>query len=120
MKVSDNFLRSEFACNCGCDFNAVDVTLIKVLEDVRSHFNGNSILITSGNRCPEYNASIPGASPNSKHTKGIAADFKVKNIHADEVAGYLEEKYPNWFGIGRYIGRTHIDVRSRPARWDNR
>ena len=119
MKVSDNFLRSEFACRCGCGFNTVDITLIEVLEGIRSHFNA-PVTITSGNRCPEYNATIPGASSKSQHAKGMAADFKVKGIHADEVADYLEEKYPNWFGIERYVGRTHIDVRSRPYRWDYR
>lgn len=120
MRVSNNFLRSEFACKCGCGFDAVDITLNEVLEDVRKHFGGNSIKITSGNRCPKYNATIPGASSKSQHTKGMAADFRVKNVHEDRVADYLEEKYPDWFGIGRYEGRTHIDVRSTPARWDNR
>jgi hypothetical protein len=41
-------------------------------------------------------------------------------VHDDKVADYLEEKYPDKYGIGRYIGRTHLDIRKTKARWDNR
>jgi hypothetical protein len=48
-------------------------------------------------------------------------DFWIKDVHADDVADYLESKYPSKYGIGRYVGRTHVDVRSDKAyRWDYR
>jgi uncharacterized protein YcbK (DUF882 family) len=77
------------------------------------------VRIKSGNRCDAHNKAEGGAE-GSKHKLGIAADIVVTNVHADEVADYLEDKYPHCFGIGRYKGRTHIDVRVKPARWDNR
>jgi uncharacterized protein YcbK (DUF882 family) len=117
--VNPFFKRSEFACQCGCGFDAVDAELLEVLTDLREHFD-RPVIINSGNRCQAHNASIGGSAPNSKHTKGIAADVRVKGVHADDVADYLENKYPNKYGIGRYIGRTHIDVRETLARWDYR
>jgi len=113
-----HFKRCEFACKCGCGFDVVDVELLAVLEDVREHF-GFPVYITSGNRCAKHNASIGGAE-HSKHTVGIAADFHVATIDDDKVADYLERMYPNKYGIGRYVGRTHIDVRPTKARWDLR
>jgi len=121
MYKKGHFSRKEFECKCGCGFAAMDSELLEVLEDVREHF-GSPIIITSGCRCPSHNAQV-GGMPNSFHTKGMACDFKVKSLgeNQDTVADYLEAKYPNKYGIGRYIGRTHIDVRPNgPARWDNR
>lgn len=118
MRVSKYFKRKEFECSCGCGFDVVDTELLKVLEKVRIHF-AKPITITSGNRCVAHNRKIGGASK-SKHIFGTACDFKVKNVHADIVADYLEEEYPDTFGIGRYKGRTHLDIRKSKARWDKR
>jgi len=113
-----NFKRSEFECGCGCGFSIVDFELVAVMDDIREHFN-KPITITSGCRCAKHNSSIDGALK-SKHILGIACDFKIKDINPDNVADYLENKYPNQYGIGRYIGRTHIDIRVNKARWDKR
>jgi uncharacterized protein YcbK (DUF882 family) len=118
--VSAHFKRHEFACKCGCGFYAVDIELLFVLEDVREHFGGRRLHIISGCRCADHNANTPGASKKSRHIFGIAADFWIEGISADEVADYLEEKYPDIYGIGRYDDRTHIDVRGRMTRWDKR
>jgi len=120
MYSKGHFKRSEFACKCGCGFAAMDSELLEVLEDVRAHFN-SPIKINSGCRCIEHNKAV-GGSPNSMHTKGMACDFVVLNLgeNQDAVADYLESKYPDKYGIGRYLGRTHVDVREGKARWDNR
>lgn len=123
MKVSPNFNREEFACQCGCGFDSVDIQLLTVLEETREYFKelypdqNIYITITSGNRCPEHNIAIGSTATQSKHTKGIAVDFKVNSVSSDEVHQYLCNKYPNCFGIGKYVGRTHLDVRSTKARW---
>lgn len=112
------FTRKEFACQCGCGFDTVDFELAKVLDDVREHFK-RPVIINSGCRCAIHNKN-EGGSPKSQHLLGTAADIVVKGIYADDVADYLEERYSDTYGIGRYNGRTHIDIRSKPARWDNR
>lgn len=119
MNISANFKRSEFKCNCGvCDFDTVDVELINVLQDIRDHFN-NSVKVTSGNRCFNYNKSVGGAD-NSYHVRGRAVDIQVSNVQPQEVYNYLDNKYPNKFGLGSYSTFTHIDTRSGKGRWHGR
>lgn len=113
------FSRKEFACSCGCGFAACDAELLDVLSDARNYFLSKPVTINSGCRCEAHNKKEGGA-PGSKHVKGIAADFVIAGVHADIVYNYLDEKYPDKYGIGRYDGRTHIDVRPEKARWDNR
>lgn len=116
--ISQHFKRSEFACKCGCGFDAVDAELAYVLEYVRFYLQ-NPIIITSGNRCVKHNNAV-GGSPKSQHLKGKAADFKVIGIHADKVADFMLTKFKGRYGIGRYDGRCHLDVRSKASRWDLR
>ena len=114
-----HFSRKEFECDCGCGFDTVDFELAEVLDDVAHYWPHSRVLINSGCRCPQHNSDI-GGEPLSQHLKGKAADIVVENIHADKVATYLELKYHDKYGIGRYDGRTHIDVRSIKTRWDKR
>lgn len=115
-QVSEHFKVKEFAQkDYKCDKILIESELVKVLEDVRTHFN-MPVVITSGYRSPEYNKKIGGVK-NSQHTKGTAADIKVKMVLASEVQRYLNRKYPDKYGIGRYKSFTHIDVRKKKARW---
>lgn len=113
--ISENFRRSEFQCSCGCGFDAVDVEILAVLEDVRAYFDA-PVIITSGCRCEAHNEAI-GGSPTSQHVRGKAADIKVKGFDASKVADYLEDMYPSSYGIGRYPSWVHIDTRLIKARW---
>lgn len=113
--LSKDFSRYEFACNCGCGFDTVDVELIPVVQDLRDHFN-KPISITSGCRCVKYNKRVGGAK-HSKHMISRAADIQVHATKPKEVADYLEKKYPGKFGIGRYRTFTHVDTRAGMARW---
>ena len=118
MDFSRNFDRGEFACRCGCGFDTVDFLLMLVLEDLRDHFQA-PIIITGPNRCKKRNSETPGASKVSMHMTGKAADIRVVDVPEEDVADWLEARYQGRFGIGRYIGRTHIDVRSQMKRWNN-
>jgi uncharacterized protein YcbK (DUF882 family) len=53
----------------------------------------------------------------SQHIKGRAADIAVKGKTPKEVYEYLDERYPNKYGIGSYEMFTHIDTRINKARW---
>ena len=115
-QISEHFKVKEFAQkDFRCDKVIVDRELIDVLEDIRAHFN-KPVIVTSGYRTPEYNAKIGGVK-NSQHTKGKAADIKVSDTPAREVQKYLKHKYPDKYGIGSYLTFTHIDVRTKKARW---
>jgi len=113
--ISQHFNRSEFACQCGCGFDTVDIELIEVLETVRQHF-ASPVKITSGCRCNSHNFKVGGAIE-SKHCKGIAADFKVQGKTPQEVHDFLCRTYPKKFGIGLYGSWVHFDSRSEKARW---
>ena len=123
--VSKNLSRSEFACSCGCGFDTVDFELAQVIQDSADYFAKElgvprvSVFINSGCRCDKHNAA-EGGSVGSKHKLGIAADYRIGSVTADAVADYLEKKYPDKYGIGRYVGRTHLDIRASKARWDMR
>ena len=82
--ISKNFNRSEFACKCGCGYDNVDAMTLEIVQSVRDHF-GQSVTITSGCRCPEYNAVV-GGSKNSQHVKGRAADIVVANVSPDRTS----------------------------------
>jgi uncharacterized protein YcbK (DUF882 family) len=117
MMLSNNFSRAEFKCRCGkCDYDTVDAELIEVLQSLRDYM-GLSIVITSGNRCPEHNENI-GGSKSSYHIRGRAADIQIKGVSPSVVQGYLKTAYPDKFGIGCYSSFTHIDTRTNKGRWN--
>jgi uncharacterized protein YcbK (DUF882 family) len=113
--LSEHFKRSEFACKCGCGFDTVDYELLVVLEDVREWAN-NIVHINSGCRCEQCNAYIGGSS-GSQHMEPRAGDIVVRGRTPREVYEYLDERYPNKYGIGSYETFTHIDTRVNKARW---
>lgn len=113
--MTKNFSRKEFTCQCGCGFASIDSRLVKILQEVRDHF-GKPVTVTSGCRCEEHNANVGGAS-RSKHVIGLAADVKVYGIAVDDVYEYLDNKYPDELGLGKYRSWIHVDTRSRRGRW---
>ena len=115
--LSHNFTRAEFKCKCGrCDYDTVDAELIRALQSLRDYV-GAPITITSGNRCPEYNLSV-GGSEKSQHLKGRAADIQVEGVTPETVQKYLKHVHQGSFGIGSYGSFTHIDTRTKEARWN--
>lgn len=115
--ISKNFNRSEFACKCGCGFDACDIELIGVLEETRKRFGNRAVRVHSPNRCVKYNATIKGAAKHSKHTKGIACDFSIQGVSPKEIYDYLDSTYKNCYGLGLYSSWVHFDVRKEKARW---
>lgn len=115
-RISPHFRRVEFACSCGCGFDTVDAATLQILEAAREHFNA-PVTVTSGCRCPEYNARIGGAE-HSQHKLARAADIQVKGVAPDEVHDWIDANFP-FVSLGRYDTFTHVDTRTDgPARWD--
>ena len=81
-----------------------------VLEPVRALVNA-PVNILSGYRSPELNANIPGSSNTSQHTKGQAADFKVRGYTIQQlfvlisdsgiVFDQMIQEYNSWVHISR-------------------
>jgi len=114
-KISPHFSRHEFACHCGCGFDTVDSELLRLLEEIRTHFN-DVVHVNSCSRCVAHNATVGGAE-SSQHLVSKAADINVFGVASEAVADYIDERYPSRYGLGRYSAFTHVDVRQEHARW---
>lgn len=114
--LTPHFSSQEFKCRDGTS-HKIDCQLLSMLEAIRCHFGPTTI--TSGYRSPDYNAAIGGAV-SSYHLTGQAADILVAGSTPDEVAEWVNEKFPIC-GLGVYRrgwgGWLHIDCRGSRARW---
>ena len=125
-KLSPSFTVREFSCRDGSATILIDEGLVVLLQCIREHF-GKAVTITSGYRTAAYNATLPGASKNSQHIQGRAADFWVEGVPVATVAAYAEKLLPGRGGIGRYpkdaahptrkTGWVHVDTRPNKSRW---
>jgi len=81
------------------------------LERVRALKGGRPLRLLSAYRDPDHNASIPGASPNSQHIEGRAAD--IATAYGLTVAEAISVRA--FTGIGRQpTGQfvKHLDART--------
>jgi uncharacterized protein YcbK (DUF882 family) len=115
--ISTHFNRSEYACKCGCGFDAVDKELNSIQEKTRDKFG--PIHNNCACRCLEHNRSI-GSKDTSQHIKGMAVDFYINGVELQEIKDYVETLLIDRGGIGIYDTFIHIDVRQKKARWDHR
>lgn len=75
------------------------------------------LILVSGYRTPERNATIEGAATHSQHCEGRAADFRFRGI-APSTTARLIDNHRVWGngGLGRYSSFTHLDT-ARRRRW---
>ena len=126
MKLTENFSKSEFECNCGCDMpEDVFLNIQKLANQLQAirDFVKVGFSPTNAYRCPEHNAKVGGAK-RSQHLLGKAADLQIKGYTPDEVADIIERLIGEGNilqgGLGRYNSFTHYDIRKTEARWDKR
>lgn len=112
-QLQNHFIGTEMACKDGTEEYMYAPELMRVLENIREHFN-KPVIINSGYRTPEWNAKVGGAK-NSYHMKGMAADIVVKGVNPKQVAEYASVIMQNG-GVIRYTNFTHIDVRRKKYR----
>lgn len=93
--------------------------LLNLLNRIRREW-GKPVLVNSGYRSPEYNATIKGAVPNSYHTKGMAADIRPDDPSLISEFQDLCLELNKDGGVGLYDGFVHVDVRGHHAYWDYR
>ena len=78
---AENFEPEEFKCPCGkCTGYPTWMRAkeLKHVQQIRNHY-GKPMEITSGLRCPSYNASVGGVE-DSLHLSGYAVDFYMKGV----------------------------------------
>lgn len=67
-----HFKKEEFNCKCGCKANNINYKVVQILEEIRSHFGGKPVIVTSGTRCQKYNDSL------KRFNKTVQSTFKEK------------------------------------------
>lgn len=130
-----NFKLSEFKCECKGKWctgyhELLNINLLKYIQKMRNRYG--ALTITSGLRCPNYNANIGGIR-GSKHTQGKAIDWftaytfksmtnrkKAINWYANNCSkmfyaycdGYARYKYRREYpSVPSMYKSIHIDVK---------
>lgn len=135
MRLTTNFDSSEFRCRCkerghtGTGFcggtSGPDPARLRLLTEGLQKLRdkvGKPVVVSSGYRCPGYNATLPGAAKASQHMTGGAADVRVEGYTSESLMQVVEEM--NLFtgrGIYPKQGYIHVDVRAgltgKTTRW---
>ena len=100
MKLSEHFTLEEMTFSQTASREGIDNTpdkealnylhdLAAALEQVRTLLGNQSILISSGYRCPELNAAV-GGSTTSAHMVGMAADLTSPPLTPLEICRMIE------------------------------
>jgi len=90
--------------------------LVERLEQLRA-LVGKPITITRGYSTAATNLRVGGAV-DSQHRLGKAADVFWEGMVLDETAALAERAGFNGIGINRTKVHLHVDVRIKPARWE--
>lgn len=111
MQLTQHFTVQEMECPC-CQRCEMDPIFMGQLEKFRLTLN-IPLIINSGFRCPQHNATLRDASPNSEHLRGRAADIRW----ADDKFHMLQTAMSIFYGIG--IGKTymHVDLGDAKKVW---
>lgn len=78
--LTPHFSRDELACKCGCARMEIPREFLNKLENLRQAC-GFPFTISSGYRCPDYNARVSGTGRAGPHTKA-AVDVQVAGANA--------------------------------------
>ena len=124
MELTNNFNKSEFECNCGCEMpNEVFLQIQKLASQLQCirDFIRFPIKITSAYRCPSHNKEVGGVS-NSQHVLGKASDIQVSDSSPEAIYQVIDTlaEYGHVLqgGLGLYNTFTHYDIRKTRVRWD--
>lgn len=123
-KYTKNFKIEEFFCKCNSKYchgmsTIIDTELLMILQKLRDHFN-KSIIITSGIRCPSYNASLSGSIVKTTHCVGKAVDIYIEGL-TDTISG--RKKIYDYFmkqpksAFSYYYDKTSNNILFKKASW---
>ena len=120
-QISPHFKLREFQSKDGADKVLISDELLAKLEEARA-YGGYTITVNSGYRSAAHNKKVGGAS-NSSHTRGLAADIKVKKdgsyVSAELICCLCQTL--GFDGVA-YINANsvHLDMAGRTYRGDER
>jgi len=84
--------------------------LARLLEEVRTLFNGSPILINSAFRSKAVNDAV-GSKDSSQHRLGCAADFRIPGLTPDQIVRVIVNSVVPYDQVIREFDRwTHISI----------
>ena len=111
-----NFTIAELACRCEGRFCQGaywhDPLFLDALQALRDQI-GRALIVTSGHRCPLWNATVGGA-PLSQH-KTLAVDLSLAGQDRWQLMERARRVGFTGFGLGRTF--LHLDRRTQSAEW---
>lgn len=105
---SPYFVPAEFECRCGCKGMPKN-ELIRKMVQLRAAI-GRPIVITSGYRCPNYNAHVSNSGEDGPHTRGLAADVRTRGPAALELIKEAINLGFTGFGIAQKGARRYVHL----------
>lgn len=118
VRLSDNFVTSEFRCKCGKSHSTlISTELVNGLQQLINVLGASKAIITSGYRCPEHDKAV-GGNGKGQHTLGRAADVKFfdrsgKAINTKLVACKAQDLgFAGIANIDKTYTAIHLDVRT--------
>jgi len=117
-----DFRREEFVCPC-CGKAYMSPVTMDRLQRLRSWIN-EPLIISSGYRCPDYNAQISSTGRDGPHTRGRAADIATTGNRARNVVGMAISCGFTGIGVkqhgphdGRFIHLDDLGADYEPRPW---
>ena len=121
--LTPHFTIHEAVCrHCGRIPEDLEIVIetARFAERVRAETLGGRVMhVNSWCRCPDYNAVLDGAAPNSLHMRGLAIDFTCRDLTPAQVQALCrahQGKGKLIGGLGSYKSFTHLD-RGPARRW---
>jgi uncharacterized protein YcbK (DUF882 family) len=115
-----DFARHEFECHCGCGGADMDPSFMRCLQRLRSHLQ-IPLIVTSGFRCPEYNAEVSDTGRDGPHTYGKASDLKISGADCFRLTAAAPDLGFTGLGFkqhGDHDGRfVHLDTMQGENGW---
>jgi len=95
------------------------VATLRMADRLQDELGVRLVTIASAYRSPAYNATCPGAAPQSFHLHNLALDlvYDCPPAKVAEAAHALRNRGFFRGGIGKYPSFTHIDTRGKNADW---
>jgi uncharacterized protein YcbK (DUF882 family) len=121
-----HFKEAEFTCRGACGRADMDPTFMLWLDKLRADLR-RPMIVTSGFRCPEYNARVSSTGLDGPHTTGKAVDIGVSGEGAFYLISLAMSAGVQGVGVkqngphgGRFIHLdmlTHDEAGTRPWIW---
>lgn len=93
-------------CSCGCGRMEMDDEFMRMQDEIRLEI-GRPLIVTSGYRCPEYNAKVSSTGPTGPHTTGRAIDYRADSRLRWEILDAAALRGCSRFGIAAW--GIHVD-----------